>query len=398
MAGASPVTLKDLRVWGFFAAIFIYAVFGTPTPERAGEAEILIGLLLAAAVGLPGGWQAFSFREGAPWQAAGRLLLVYGLTVPLITGLAAGNSIAGISRDMIPFLFLLLPLFLFPLFEGRARDLKVLTGIVVVLGLVFAGRVGLPYFSGQEVADPFRLANAPTVLFAALLLTGLCGLSLYHGKLVRSVVFFGLAFVPLAAMALITQRASIGVFCLTVLVLLLTGLVRRPKRAALPLFLLVFAAAAYWPLIAEVVEGLMQKHTAVGLNMRWQEAEAVMDALGGSMFAVLFGKGWGASFVSPAVGGTVVNFTHSLITTYWLKTGLAGLVLALLYLYRFGRMLLRLLPAHQVIALALAGPFFIDILLYASFKSLDFGLLLLLIPLWHGALTEPDRQPRRLSC
>jgi len=375
-------TLKDLRVWGLLAAIVIYAVSGTPTPDRAGAAEILIAALLVFAAGVAG-VQALALRGGAPWQAAGRLLLAYGLCVPLFTGLIMGNSLTGIMRDMAPFLFLLLPLFFWPLLAGK--DLRALTGAIALLGLCFAARVVLPYALGERVvSDPFLLANAPTVLFAALLLTGLCGWRLYRGDLLGAALLQGLAFVPLAAMALITQRASIGVFCLSVAFLLCMGIMQRPKRMLVPVCLLGLTAAAYWPLIAEVAQGLLHKHAAVGLNMRAQEAAAVMDALDGSLWAVLLGKGWGASVVSPAVGGATVNFTHSLITTYWLKTGLAGVVLVLIYLYQMGKMILQLVIARPVIGLALAGPFAIDILLYASFKSLDFGLLLLLVPLWHA--------------
>jgi hypothetical protein len=42
--------------------------------------------------------------------------------------------------------------------------------------------------------------------------------------------------------------------------------------------------------------------------------------------------------------------------------------------------LIRLVFREPVIGLALAAPIFIDVFLYASFKSLDFGLMLLLIP------------------
>ncbi len=85
---------------------------------------------------------------------------------------------------------------------------------------------------------------------------------------------------------------------------------------------------------------------------------------------------------SPAVGGLTVNFTHSFLTTYWLKTGLCGLALALLYLARLGRMLASIAPRRPLLAGAMAGPLLIDVTLYASFKSLDFGLVLLLIALW----------------
>ncbi len=62
----------------------------------------------------------------------------------------------------------------------------------------------------------------------------------------------------------------------------------------------------------------MEKTELVGVNMRWQEAAAVFDRLGDNFWAILFGRGWGATVASPAVGGMTVNFTHSLLTSYWL--------------------------------------------------------------------------------
>jgi hypothetical protein len=116
--------------------------------------------------------------------------------------------------------------------------------------------------------------------------------------------------------------------------------------------------------------------------MRWQEASVVMRSLAESPVFVLFGKGWGATVASPAVGGMTVNFTHSLFTTYWLKTGITGVLMVLYYLSSLGLLLPGIFFRNPMMALALAGPFLIDITLYASFKSLDFGILLLLMAVW----------------
>ena len=58
------------------------------------------------------------------------------------------------------------------------------------------------------------------------------------------------------------------------------------------------------------------------------------------------------------------------------------MALVALYLLTLGAGIWRILWVYPVGALAVAGPFLIDITLYASFKSLDFGLLLALIALW----------------
>jgi hypothetical protein len=79
------------------------------------------------------------------------------------------------------------------------------------------------------------------------------------------------------------------------------------------------------------------------------------------------------------------------MTTYILKTGLCGAALALAYVLRLAARLAMLAARDPVMAAALAGPLLIDLTLYATFKSLDFGLLLLLIALW----TEPMERLRR---
>ena len=392
------ISSKAMRFWCLLAAITIYAFWGTPRPDSPGGVEVVAGLLLITAAGLPQAARALIPVGGAGWRQMGSLLLLYGLTVPVLTGIFAGNSPSGMLRDIVPFLFLLMPVFLYPFFtqdrpERYWDGLLWLTGAVVLLGLVFSSRVLLPVypelarFQPVSVSDPFLLANAPTVLFSALLLIGLCGWSLYRGDLFKSAVCIVLAVVPLVTMALITQRASIGAVCLSIVVLLSLGIVRRPLRMVWPLILLAGGVMAYWPVIADITQNLMRKTSIVGFNMRWQEARAVMEVLSGSLWTVLFGKGWGATVASPAVGGAVVNFTHSLLTTYWLKTGLVGLGFVLAYLVRIGLILLPLFYRYPVVALALAGPFLIDILLYASFKSLDFGLILLLIVSW-GVRTD----------
>ncbi|MDB5491886.1 MAG: hypothetical protein JWO78_1735 [Micavibrio sp.] len=84
----------------------------------------------------------------------------------------------------------------------------------------------------------------------------------------------------------------------------------------------------------------------------------------------------------------MVNYTHNIFTTYLLKTGLVGLLLLTLYLYGLCRPLFDLLRVRPLLALALGVPLVIDLTLYASFKSLDFGLILLLVMLAAQKLRE----------
>jgi len=401
------LTRLPVRLAAMLTAIGVYAFWGSPTPDNPGVVEILIGVFLILAVSpvrLPAILSG-AFACPAPlWRGAAGLLLLYGLTVPLMTGLLAGHSVSLILRDLLPFLFMLLPFFVLPFAAVPAK--KFLTLAIAGAGFIFTMRVlgpfvwmlvqmlvwmhkDMPVFSHfWSLQDPAYLVNAPTVLFSALLLTGGAGWALYKGaglrRLLTAALLLTLAGMEVYAMALIVQRATLGVMALFTLLLLGIAFVRAPRRAILPLLVLAGLVFCFWPLLAGLLDRLETKTMLVGVNMRWQEWQAVMDVAGRLPFSLLFGGGWGQTFASPAVGGMEVNYTHIFFGAMLLKTGVAGALLAALYLGALGALLVRGLFRNPVIILALSGPFLIDVFLYASYKSLDFGLVLLLIPLWAG--------------
>lgn len=400
-----------IRAGALIGALLLYALFSTPTPDRIGWAEGLVMAGLLAAIGAGGLMQACPVRltpPAPPWTGPARLLLVYGLSVPLVAGLAQGHPVSLIARDVIAFLFLLLPLLLPASLMDHAPLARLFPWVLSLMGAIFAVRVlagvvahlGTDVLSIGYVPDPENLVNAPTVLFAALFLTGIGGACLSGVKSPRAIVIAAvcllLSFLLLLAMAGVGQRAHIGAWLLTVLCWMGMLLVRQPRRLLWPLLAGVAALICFWPFAQDIAAGLWQKNTVVGFNSRVEEARIVWESFRDRPWALLWGQGWGASFVSPAVGPDPVNYTHNLFTTYLLKGGLPALGLVLLYLAALGAGLWRLLWVYPVGALAVAAPFLIDITLYASFKSLDFGLLLVLIALWTrsdppGALKLPAR-------
>jgi hypothetical protein len=134
------------------------------------------------------------------------------------------------------------------------------------------------------------------------------------------------------------------------------------------------------PQLQPVFDSLMRKTQIVGANMRVQEWQAVWAEISGSPLSVTFGQGWGARFASPAVADINVNFTHGLLSSLLLKTGVFGMLLGAAYIMTLLGRLKPYLKTHIVVVFAIAAPIAIDVFLYASFKSLDFGLVLALIP------------------
>lgn len=381
----------NLRFGALLAAMAVYAFRGSPTPDDPGYIEAMIGVLLIGAVGLGPLYHLSRLRFGGPlWHKSGQILLYYCISVPVVIGVVNGRDTGLILRDVLPFLFLMLPLFFYALLSRKGIYIHIVTAMVCFIGIAFSVRVLWPLdfktILQATPSDPFYLGIAPTVLFAAIFLAGQGGRQIYRSfkavPVLKGMALLLLSVLPLMTMMLIVQRASVGLCALAILVLLAVAFLKKPYRAMPLLILAALTLIAGWPYVTELFSRLAEKTALVGLNMRLQEALVVIKMISGSYWEVLFGKGWGTTIVSPAVGGVSVNFTHSLLTTYWLKTGLVGLALVFLYLLSLALQLLTVVRYHPVVALAIAMPVAIDVFLYASFKSLDFGLLLLLIPLW----------------
>lgn len=395
----TPVSYRvdpsTLRFGCLILTIILYGLYSHPTPEDVGIVEIMIGLLLVLTVGIRHGLHAVSFfNHGEAWKTSAQILFLYAVTVPFLTAFINGNALMNMVRDFIPFMFFTLPLWICPLLKHRNEYKTLFTGAVIIAGIAFAARVLSPLLSLSGTvkfnfimpADPFLLVNSPMVLFAGLFLLGLAGKTIFTSirarSLYQSLGLGLLSLIPLVAMALIVQRASISYVAFMMGSLFAIGMIKSPTRMALPIILALCTLAIAWPIVTDIVAGLLRKNALVGFNMRWQEMMTVFQSLQSSSLSVIFGKGWGTTIASPAVGGATVNFTHSLLTTYWLKTGLLGLSLAILYLYNLARITLRLTFSDPVLGLAIAGVLMINTFLYASFKSLDFGLILTLIPLY----------------
>jgi O-antigen ligase len=391
--------IHALRFFGLIVAVILYGICGSPTPDRPGVIEATIGLLLLFAVNVQGFSRMLGFSKSDHWQSAARLLLGTGLVLGLGAAAVNGAEISLVIRDFFPFMFLFLPLMLSDVFEDKPQRAKVFLAAVIFAGLAFSLRsLGA---AAQDLIGFFNhghelmyLANAPGVLLSAFLLMALSAHNFLKRFNLRAlglmVVCFTLSLLPIAAMALSVQRASIGFLLLALLVLFLAGWrYHAPARVAFLSLILIGLSLPFLPVAAELIEVMRSKTMVFGLNMRLEEWAAVWQEIVQSPFSVLFGRGWGGTFQSPAVAGITVNFTHSLLSSGLLKTGVLGLLALMIYLAALARQWSFVLKNHRILALGLAGPFLINVFLYASYKSLDFGFLLLLVVVF--ALYENTR-------
>jgi hypothetical protein len=278
---------------------------------------------------------------------------------------------------VLPFLFMMLPVFMVGVLRADARAPLCVVVPTLFVGVAFAVR-------GLLGSDPlYYVVNMPSVLMAGIFFAGMALSVLVERFSVRALGLasgFGvLACVVMWPVALTQQRASVGVFVLALMVIGARLAWFHPKRMAVvivPIVVAVFMVAAD---LSVVVAEMARKSDVVGFNMRFEELAAVWEAVSARPLSLVFGLGWGGQFESPAVADIRVNFTHSLVSSVLLKTGLLGMGFAGLYFYGLARLWWLYARGQIVLALAVLFPVLIDVFLYASFKSLDFGLVLLVL-------------------
>jgi len=379
----------DLRIVAMIAAIFIYAILGSPTPDALSWVEALVGAFLLLVIGIDGIARVLRFVDFRDiWFQAGQIFMVYGLAVGLLGAVISGVQIGAIMRDVLPFGFLFLPLFFIGFYQ-RGRFERIYMVCFITLGLVFSVRaaspaLGFPILVGYEAL--YYLGNSPAVLFAALFLFG-CGVRiLSRGINVRNLSFAVLCFtgcvVAVLPIIMTVQRASMAAIVVYMGLAFGILLMRNPKRmVVIGLVIGGLAALIFGDVIDHAYQTISLKSELVGANMRYEEWAAVWGEISSHPLTLLFGQGWGASFSSPAVADIDVSYTHSLLSSMLLKVGLVGFVLCAGYIGALFYTLLRHFRGREIIVMAIVAPLLIDVFLYAAYKSLDFGLLLGLIPM-----------------
>ncbi|NCO04477.1 MAG: hypothetical protein GW903_09865 [Alphaproteobacteria bacterium] len=378
------------QLYCFITLCGAYGLIGSPTPDAPDWKELLIAIALLGSIGISGiaFVMGLSQQKGIEVKKARfmRLFLYYGISVPLVVAVFRGGEPALITRDVIGFLFLLLPLFLFPLIHSnkRVKDAafyKICLYSALFIGMCFAVRVIWPALS--NTTELLYLANFPLVILTAIYCMGqvlaLGGLRFSLRQAAPLMGYVLLTALVVIAMLQDVQRAPMAALGLSLIVLILDQFIKAPKKAIVSVFILTSSIIFLWPYWHEVLLAITYKTSIVGLNMRAQELAAVWQVLSQSPTHFLFGAGWGGQFESPAVGNLSVTFTHSLLSYMALKTGFFGIVLTLIYMgvisYHGAGVFFR----DRVVGIALLWAFIIPIFLYASYKSLDFGLLLTLI-------------------
>lgn len=420
---SSPADAAVLRfaAWGPMAALgaaqLIQGAAGRPAPPvfRPEIEGVIAALLIFAAgwrrplgVALGGGavgGGAFGRGRAPPWTAVGAGCLALLLWPPLARAAWAGWPAGDVIRDVIPLLFLFLPLVLVPGLRPTGRaGARCLALILMLEGLFFVLRWwrhaewGFGAVGVRVMADgDGYLLNAPSALFAAVAwpLAALHCLEKPDGRRVlaalAALVAGGLCIAALLATA---HRQAFALIVATAAAALWT----RRRRIVWLWPALTLALVAGIGLEGERIVGAMggiaEKNRLVGGNARMEEAAAALTAAGESLGGALFGGGWGARLENPAVGGWRVAYTHTFATYLLFKAGVVGLAAGIVWLAGLARAARDLWRRDPAWALAVAAPLIVAFTAHTSYKYLDTGVLLSLLMLLTG---EGDQKSPQIS-
>jgi hypothetical protein len=358
-----------------------------PAPGRFGWREMAVGggIVLATGIVRPlmiGTGVMMANPRARLHDVIGTAAFNYLLWVPLLRAMFSGNNDEDIYRDVVPLLFLFLPILLVP--SGPVMYRLLTLGLAAV-GVLFALRWWWPGLAFRQIGrlampegDGYLL-NSPTVLFAAVLLPLLALERLERRpglpSLLMAFLLCGGGAIAGAALAGAVHRAAL-IMALSVVVGFAAWQARRKPLLALLLLVVAAVAAVGTGQLAGTIQQIVWKTETYGLNERSAEAAAVLDQVGASWSDLLFGQGWGTLMRSPAVGDMWVSYTHSFATYMLLKTGVIGCLVTLAYVVSMGPALFGLMRADAPMAIALLPPFGLGLFAHTSFKYLCFGLLL----------------------
>lgn len=392
-------------VWGqtpsnqllLISALLIYAGFSVPFPANPGMIEAGIAVLLILFVSIPvsilvmaGGFSGYERFGLAPsWLHLGFFLLVWG---QLFNGaIINGWAIVDMIRDLIPAVYIFLPLLLLPAMKTSLHKWQsvlpyVISAAGVLLSLRFYAEVGIwPWeLGGRHYFDNFLyLPYDPVVTFAAIYLP-IMAVQSWNSKQPRrwlaSLVMLLGGLLALGSLMAVAQRAPLGLAALCFLFYLVILSYRSLGKMLILLILAAGIGLVAQEQIISSFELLSAKQEEVGANGKTDELVAVWSEVSRASHTLLFGIGWGGLYESPAVEGQQVSFTHSAITFFLLKTGVSGLVFFVLYLVwvarnGYSRWSLDRLP----VLLASLVPLLIGLFFQVSYKTLSFGIVLTIL-------------------
>jgi len=400
----------------FLAMSVVYGAFSSSSPDKIGVAELFIGLCLLVFVGVRRPIHIFDLRKndnnanGVSVPLYVRIGFLYLLFIPTFHGLIVmQNDFGNWVRDIIPLMYMFLPILLLSLVRKEPEKwLIVLVVSLCTVGFLFSWRVVLdPSFivnsSGMfsvnhEESNQDHLMQDVSVNFGLTFLMCMALWYVLKREYLKGVTLFLVAFVFLLVVVASVLRAPLGLL-LVVLISLIFSQVKK-KKVLLTLVVMVLLIAPFILMyiqeitlfINQVLSAMFLKQEIYGINSRDLEVMAVINNAGKNITLLLFGEGWGGLLSNPIGGGSSWRFVHNMFMYFVFKVGIVGSVAFAFYFFWLFKLYICSFRSSSLVlllSLSLISPLLIAMILEASYKSLSFGLVLLLIPLMSMVKDNP---------
>lgn len=377
-------------------AVICYSAFSLPAPVKYKLPEIITAICLTVfgIINIKGTIKLIYKKENI-WELIlfiAAFLLSVGL---LVIGILNKNPLFDILRDLIPFFYLFFPLLVFSLVEENQFNWRKLSIILLVFSALVMtvrfwsypesllselGRSYLPFGKGQFVFEPCTIFSSTLLLTYPLLKS--TGLKRIYDIALRILMFTGGLFVLSLPAAAIMRGQIILIMislCLAVVYKISTLEAKERNFSIIILtILLVFISLIFNKEIIYFTKIIVLKFQYAGLNMKDEEALSVINQAVSDPKTLIFGKGWGATFLNPVTGSSVyTRYTHNIFTYFLLKGGIIGVLLLGTYIFWIYKMLFNVFREKDIpVLLAIINTLIIHFLLEGGFKLLSIGLII----------------------
>lgn len=375
--------------------------FSTSTPDQFGLWEILIGAGLVVVFNPIVVKNSFQFIHQGLYRVNSEYFIIifsiiYFYLVQTFSGLLmVGNEFSDYFRDFVPLIFISIPIFGIALVLKKKSNVGSgisLDDLVIGLAIIGAGYL-LQYFSSDdfninEIGQRLMIGESadnilqdPAVSFLSVLVVIKSYEYLKLKRYINSLIFFIFSCVLIVAYMAAVLRAPLGLLAASFLAYLFLS-PNKNKNKVGSLIIFLGGAIFIFTMWGESLIGLLvEKHVNTGSNGRFEEISIVYESVSGFWTSV-FGYGLGGKYPDP-FGLGYVRYTHNIITYAYLKSGFIGLMLCIYFLFSCGVIVVRALRSdasnHRIYAASSIAPLFSATMLEPMYKTLTFGILLLVI-------------------
>ena len=388
----------------FLLICVLFGFFSTPTPDSITIIEISIAFLLVvfiSPINIINSIYSFSSKiYNGSWFALIVFLLVTNLTfIGFFNGVYyRENGITDFVRDFIPILYLLIPFFLFSNIEN-SDDLErdnliklVCIGLLIIsMGYIYQfisgdnfniNAIGVSLILGDSLDN---IMQDPSITFGLMYSFGMMVYFLDNKKLFNALLFILPQLLILTCLLASVLRAPIGLFIMLSLFFITKVLVSKKKYMMLAsgLLLIPFLIVYNLDIIESFFSLFIDKNISVGLSGRDAEIMTVISSIENS-YDLIFGFGLGATLPDIHNYGSV-RYTHNFFVFILMKFGLLGLITFCIVVYKsINVFIISILFSNTntrnfITMTAIVAPLIISLFFEPMYKSLSFGLVILLI-------------------